>query len=566
MTPLPKILMTTDPGRTVGGSTCRTTARTGCRRQGQIPFADHAEGFKDFEAPTTILRYYRVIPIYGNYRGQAGQDSSMAEAAPTDPSAVLVFTLDAEGISSTVIRLTWPEVSSAVNYNIHYAAVESKFWPTGRSRIRIAKCGPACKLHIPRPPMITNRLSPGDEYWYRVVPQDDTDSVTGTGAAEARAQTKIDEEPGSPWNLAAEDAKNSNFRYTSRRGVLLLWDVPDEEGKASPTGYRIERQVNGGSWEALEDDTGSTNTHFTDEENLMDSEWRVYRVAAVSGEIAGMWSNEAAIGHTMAAAASTLTAATGGATQIDLSWTIAPASTVPGAAVNRIDYFIIERAYGDVMFLDDQEADEDPRAFNDAKSWWNGLDCAEMVEAVGDDRAANTSNPFCKMYDNLADADEATVDEYFAKRYAIIENDFAHPSMMSHTDMNLMEDTEYSYRLRAVYQLGVSDWSETAMATAVQVSPSAELMAPTMVDAAVSGNSVTITWVDGENAARHAVILFTSDYEVDGRVVGSPTTNSVTFETLDAGDYIAVVVSLDSAGDDFQDMAINFDTATVPGS
>ena len=86
-----------------------------------------------------------------------------------------------------------------------------------------------------------------------------------------------------------------------------------------------------------------------------------------------------------------------------------------------------------------------------------------------------------------------------------------------------------------------------------------------MVDATATGNSVTITWEDGENAVRHAVILFTSEFEIDGRIVGSPTSNSVTFTNVPDGDYIAVVVSMDSAGDDF-DMEIAFDTVTVPGS
>ena len=451
----------------------------------QMPFADHVDGFKDYAAPTTGgPRYYRVIPINGHYRGQAGQESATADAAPTDPDAVQVFTLDAEGISSTVIQLTWPEVSTAVDYNIYYADVdEESGLPADSADDTDSDIWATRKEGHTSTTYDHDGLDPGDEFWYRVVPQDALGGVTGTGAVEARGQTKIDEEPGSPWNLAAEDAQNSNFRYTSRRGVLLLWDAPDEEGKASPTGYQIERQVDGGSWEELKDDTGSTNTHFTDEENLMDGEWRVYRVAAVSGETTGPWSNEAAIGHTMAAAASTLDATPAGAAQIDLSWTITPPATVPASVINRIDDYIIERAYGDVMFLDDERTDDD--AFTDAESWWNGLECAGMVAAVNDDGAAVSSNPFCKMYDGLADADETTVDEYFAKRYAIIDNDFALPPMMSYMDMNLMVDTEYSYRLRAVYQLGVSDWSETAMATAVQVPPSTELTAPSDVMATV---------------------------------------------------------------------------------
>ena len=40
---------------------------------------------------------------------------------------------------------------------------------------------------------------------------------------------------------------------------------------------------------------------------------------------------------------------------------------------------------------------------------WNALDCAEMVAAVGDDRAANMSNPYCAMYAGLGDAEKAVV-------------------------------------------------------------------------------------------------------------------------------------------------------------
>ena len=46
------------------------------------------------------------------------------------------------------------------------------------------------------------------------------------------------------------------------------------------------------------------------------------------------------------------------------------------------------------MFLDHADADGD--AFTDAKSWWDGLGCEAMVEAVNDDRTADMTNPFCK--------------------------------------------------------------------------------------------------------------------------------------------------------------------------
>jgi hypothetical protein len=128
----------------------------------------------------------------------------------------------------------------------------------------------------------------------------------------------------------------------------------------------------------------------------------------------------------------------------------------------------------------------------------------------------------------------------------------------------LTASTAYTFKVVATSADGYGLPADEAMEPTGEPAPM--LTGPTMVDATVSGNSVTITWVDDENAARHAIILFTSDYEVGGRVISDPSDNSVLFSNLTAGTYIAVVVALDSAGDDFQDMAIGFDLATVPGS
>ena len=322
----------------------------------QIPF--HDDGFNDFEAKADVERQYRILPINSGHRGPGRHSMGTATASPLDPSQSQVFTLDAEGTSSTVIQLTWPTVASAVNYDIYIAGIDDM---TG---LAADHNGDNAVWDLEKADHTSTsyddtRLEPGDEFWYRVVPQDAQGGVAGTGAAEARGQTKIDVEPGTPWNLTVELAKNSNFKYTSRRGVLLLWDAPDDKSKASPTGYQLERQVDGGAWKVLVDDTDSTITNYTDdEEDLPDEEWRSYRVSAISGTVAGDPSNEAAIGHTLAIAASTLDATVASATQIDLSWTIGPPATVPASVINRIDYFIVERAYGDVMFLDDERTDD----------------------------------------------------------------------------------------------------------------------------------------------------------------------------------------------------------------
>ena len=41
---------------------------------------------------------------------------------------------------------------------------------------------------------------------------------------------------------------------------------------------------------------------------------------------------------------------------------------------------------------------------------WDVLDCAEMVAAVGDDRMANSANPYCKMYDELGTTEMGVVE------------------------------------------------------------------------------------------------------------------------------------------------------------
>ena len=171
-------------------------------------------------------------------------------------------------------------------------------------------------------------------------------------------------------------------------------------------------------------------------------------------------------------------------TAITVSWT-APADN--GGA--DITGYIIERAYGDVMFLDHADAEGD--AFTDAKSWWDGLGCEAMVEAVNDDRPADEeTNPFCKMYDDIvAEADRMTVDEYFMKRYVVITD----PATTSYMDMDLMAETEYMYRVKAVNAAGAGMWSNTSMDTteATNMAPGV----PTAVTAMeTSDTEITVTW------------------------------------------------------------------------
>ena len=117
------------------------------------------------------------------------------------------------------------------------------------------------------------------------------------------------------------------------------------------------------------------------------------------------------------------------------------------------------------------------------------------------------------MYDGLAEADKMTVNEYFMKRYVVITD----PAMTSYMDMNLMAETEYMYRVKAVNAAGAGMWSDTAMATteATNMAPTAgaDIADQTvMVDATVMVQSTitdadtddTLTWSAMSNMPAYA--------------------------------------------------------------
>ena len=71
--------------------------------------------------------------------------------------------------------------------------------------------------------------------------------------------------------------------------------------------------------------------------------------------------------------------------------------------------------------------------------------------------------------------------------------------------------------------------------------------APSVAMAAVSGNSVTVTWMDGQNVGGHGVVLFTSDFS-SWPHIGMGMGETHMFNNVSSGSYIAVVVALDAQG------------------
>jgi len=69
---------------------------------------------------------------------------------------------------------------------------------------------------------------------------------------------------------------------TSKTTTSVSWVAPTDEGSTPITGYQIERSIQGGIWEIIEDDTGNTSTSFDDPEVLIKNTAYEYRVRAIN--------------------------------------------------------------------------------------------------------------------------------------------------------------------------------------------------------------------------------------------------------------------------------------------
>ena len=118
-------------------------------------------------------------------------------------------------------------------------------------------------------------------------------------------------------------------------------------------------------------------------------------------------------------------------------------------------------------------------------------------------------------------------------------------------DIERPTDESRVYRVTSINSVDVGTETITVMlpleAGHTHVVPPTALTAPTMVEAMGETGELTVTWVDGENAVGHLVLLLDgADIEA---METAPTGNSHTFTDLSAGVYTAVVVSYKSTSD-----------------
>ena len=106
--------------------------------------------------------------------------------------------------------------------------------------------------------------------------------VGGTGPASKVATATTPLAPGAPMGLTAEAGGQTE--------IDLSWTVPEDDGGAAITGYRIEVSGDGTAWSNLVADTRSTSTGYS-HTDLSAGSARHYRVSAINSVGAGPASN-----------------------------------------------------------------------------------------------------------------------------------------------------------------------------------------------------------------------------------------------------------------------------------
>ena len=251
-------------------------------------------------------RHYRVSAVN---RVGPGEPSNEAEATTdaTTPDAPTDLTAEADGTSRIDLDWNAPDYDGGADiegYRIEVSENGGSTWDdlvsntqTTRTRYTHTNLAPASARHYRV--SAVNRVGPGEP----------------SNEAEATTDATV---PNAPANLTANAADHER--------IDLDWDVPDFDGGAAISGYRIEvSDDGGGTWADLVADTRSTATDYA-HTGLDPASARHYRVSAINEIGTGAPSNVAdATTDAIAPDPPTnLAAAATSPTTIELTW-MAPA-------------------------------------------------------------------------------------------------------------------------------------------------------------------------------------------------------------------------------------------------
>ena len=304
-------------------------------------------------------------------------------------------------------------------------------------------------------------LTRGMDYTFKVVALDADDMAISAYSAAAMETTH--DVPGMPTGVTVVSSADGTTATVS-------WTAPATDGGSAITGYKVMYKMTGstGDYMSMDAAADATSADISGLAPNTDYDIGVVAVNAVGDSAMAM-----GMGMTddIAPNAPTASATADSRTQITVSW-MAPADN-GGSAVTG---YIVEQSYMG-SFLDDGIAHPD-HVFTNHMEWWETLNCAGMLLAVGSDADPDMDSDDKAMYcghflntapsnitdatKELSDAAKTDVEMYFNKRYVITD-----ATQMSASFMGLRPGAEYMYRVKAVNAAGAGMWSATDSATTV---------------------------------------------------------------------------------------------------
>ena len=266
--------------------------------------------------------YYRVFPYTSGKQWYGNPILRDANTKPAEaPDQYTCSQVSAAADGPTKIALTWPAPgedggSPVIGFLVQVnedddgdGSRDSDVWPPAP----LGGLDAAARSYT-YAPKGADALSSGTIRWLRVIVLNavNTDETTGAlsetidleSVCTIKGETDESGNPGQPDGLVTEPARDAgsldpdNPVPNSERGVLLLWNAPDDPAGDTVTEYVIARRVRDdstsawGDWENDWAEIDASATSYTDTEivaELDNGETRQYRVAALSGSGTGMW-------------------------------------------------------------------------------------------------------------------------------------------------------------------------------------------------------------------------------------------------------------------------------------
>ena len=205
--------------------------------------------------------------------------------------------------------------------------------------------------------------------------------------------------------------------------------------------------------------------------------------------------------------------------------------------------YVLQRKTGTMDFM--------TIAASSAEIWWNTLDCQMMNAEIPDDATpappmddTDMTSPYCAMYAGLSAEATTVVDGVFAAEYGTI-------SGTSHSDMGLMAETTYYYRVAAMNSVGMGDYSDgMAMAMTIEAAEPEEVGPATGVTTGPfnEGGVIQVNWDAAPNATGYIIYAVNVDEldDPDGQIViaavNDATAETYTLSGLKSGDTYEIYV------------------------